>query len=146
MSAKAAGASGAAGGPVSQVAANATHYSVLGVGQGASAGEVKKAYLKLALKFHPDKNKEAGAEERFKRIVEAKEVLTDAAARRTYDAELRSNSFAAGNAYAAAGCGGGGGGGYYGRGSSYGGGGYYGSSSGFGAGGGAYSGQRRRNW
>jgi preprotein translocase subunit Sec63 len=48
----------------------ATHYSVLGVAATASSGEVKKAYLKLALKFHPDKNKEDGAEEKFKRIVQ----------------------------------------------------------------------------
>ena len=43
-----------------------------------------------------DKNKEDGAEEKFKRIVQAKEVLTDASARRTYDAEVRVKSAASG--------------------------------------------------
>lgn len=75
---------------------SATHYTVLGVASTATSAEMKKAYLKLALKFHPDKNKEPGAEERFKRIVEAKEVLTDSAARRTYDAELRVKAYSAG--------------------------------------------------
>ena len=69
--------------------ASATHYTVLGISAKASVAEVKKAYLKLALKFHPDKNKEAGAEEKFKRIVQAKEVLGDSQQRVSYDAELR---------------------------------------------------------
>ena len=81
--------------PVQPVPNNASHYAVLGIETGASAAEVKKAYLKLALKFHPDKNSTAGAEERFKKVVEAKEVLTDPIARRSYDAELRSKTFMA---------------------------------------------------
>jgi DnaJ-class molecular chaperone len=84
------------------VAEHATHYAVLGVGASATAAEVKKAYLKLALKYHPDKNKEPGAEERFKRVVEAKEVLTDVASRRTYDAELRAKACAAAASVASA--------------------------------------------
>ena len=81
--------------PVQPVPSDASHYAILGIESNASAAEVKKAYLKLALKFHPDKNQSAGAEERFKKVVQAKEVLTDAVARRTYDAELRSKTFMA---------------------------------------------------
>lgn len=66
-----------------------THYSVLGIARASSSGEVKKAFHRLALKFHPDKNKEAGAEEMFKKVSEAYNVLSDHSARRLYDAELR---------------------------------------------------------
>ena len=65
-----------------------THYAVLGISPTATAGEVKKAYLKLALKTHPDKNKAPGAEEAFKLVNKAKEILTDAAQRRKYDGLL----------------------------------------------------------
>ena len=58
-----------------------THYATLGVAPTATAGEIKKAYLKLALKTHPDKNKAPGAEEAFKQVNKAKEILTDASAR-----------------------------------------------------------------
>eukprot|EP00624_Nannochloropsis_granulata_P002994 evm.model.NODE_25201_length_48748_cov_29.326208.7 len=66
-----------------------THYSVLGIARASSSGEVKKAFHRLALRFHPDKNKEAGAEEMFKKVSEAYNVLSDHSARRLYDAELR---------------------------------------------------------
>lgn len=60
-------------------------YKILGIQKGATDDEIKKAYRKLALKFHPDKNKTAGAEERFKEIAEAYEVLSDKKKRDVYD-------------------------------------------------------------
>lgn len=62
------------------------YYKILGVARTASADEIKKAYRKLAREFHPDKNKAKGAEDRFKEINEANEVLSDAEKRKAYDA------------------------------------------------------------
>ncbi len=62
------------------------YYEVLGVERGASAEEVQKAYRKLARKYHPDLNKTKEAEERFKEINEANEVLSDPQKRQRYDA------------------------------------------------------------
>jgi curved DNA-binding protein len=64
------------------------YYEVMGVAPEASADEIKKAYRRLARKYHPDVSKEAGAEEKFKQVGEAYEVLKDPTRRAEYD-ELR---------------------------------------------------------
>lgn len=62
------------------------YYEVLGVDRGASADEIKKAYRRLAMKYHPDQNRDdADAEHRFKEISEAYEVLSDERKREQYD-------------------------------------------------------------
>ena len=61
------------------------YYKILGVSRTASEDEIKKAYRKLARKYHPDVSKEANAEERFKSVAEAYEVLKDTEKRRAYD-------------------------------------------------------------
>jgi len=62
------------------------YYEVLGVGEGASDGEIKKAYRQLAIKYHPDKNPDdASAEDKFKEAAEAYGVLSDAQKRQQYD-------------------------------------------------------------
>jgi curved DNA-binding protein len=61
------------------------YYEVLGVKRDATAQEIQKAYRKLARKLHPDVNKSAGAEEKFKELTEAYEVLKDPEKRKRYD-------------------------------------------------------------
>ncbi|XP_061604768.1 dnaJ homolog subfamily B member 1a [Phyllopteryx taeniolatus] len=61
------------------------YYKVLGIAKGASEDEIKKAYRKQALRYHPDKNKSAGAEDKFKAIAEAYDVLSDAKKKDIYD-------------------------------------------------------------
>jgi DnaJ-class molecular chaperone len=53
------------------------YYQQLGVGRGSTTKEIKTAYRQMARKFHPDVNKEAGAEAKFKKISNAYEVLSD---------------------------------------------------------------------
>ncbi|MBM3253158.1 MAG: molecular chaperone DnaJ [Candidatus Omnitrophica bacterium] len=61
------------------------YYEVLGVSRDASLDQIKQAYRKLALKYHPDRNPRKDSEERFKEISEAYEVLSDPQKRPTYD-------------------------------------------------------------
>src|ERR687895_2239784 len=61
------------------------YYEVLGVSRGATEDEIRKAHRRLVLQYHPDRNTEPGAAERFKEIQEAYEVLSDRERRATYD-------------------------------------------------------------
>lgn len=61
------------------------YYEVLGVERNAGQDEIKRAYRKLALQYHPDRNKDGGAEEKFKEAAEAYDVLGDAEKRARYD-------------------------------------------------------------
>ena len=65
--------------------ANVDLYATLGVPREASQEEIKRAFRKLAMEYHPDRNKTAGAEDRFKEISAAYDVLSDDEKRRTYD-------------------------------------------------------------
>ena len=68
------------------MAAGGDFYTVLGVPREASAKEIQRAYRKLARQHHPDVNKDPGAEERFKQVAEAYDVLSDPDLRSRYDA------------------------------------------------------------
>lgn len=61
------------------------YYEILGVDRSATDKQIKKAFRKLALKYHPDRNKEKDAEEKFKEIAQAYEILSDEEKRRKYD-------------------------------------------------------------
>jgi curved DNA-binding protein len=74
------------------------YYTTLGVEPGASDADIKAAYRRLARKYHPDVSKEAGAEERFKAINEAYEVLKDPGKRNAYE-QLRAGGFRQGQEF-----------------------------------------------
>lgn len=67
------------------MAAKRDYYDVLGVSKTASAAEIKSAYRKLALEWHPDRNKSAEAEAKFKEINEAYQILSDPQKKSSYD-------------------------------------------------------------
>lgn len=68
------------------------YYAVLGVSTTASPEEIKRAFHLLAMKYHPDRNKSGGAEERFKDINEAYQVLSDPELRKEYEWQRRNPS------------------------------------------------------
>src|ERR1700737_263876 len=77
------------------------YYEVLGVSREASQDDIRRAYRKLARQYHPDLNRESDAEERFKEVGEAYEVLSDPHKRERYDrlgAQWRSSEEASGGA------------------------------------------------
>lgn len=65
--------------------ANKDYYETLGISRTATKDEIKSAYRKLAMKYHPDRNKEEGAEKKFMEIQEAYDILYDDNKRKTYD-------------------------------------------------------------
>src|SRR5262245_5151665 len=77
-------------GPRVHVATYKDYYQIMGVARDASQDEIKRSYRRLARKFHPDVSKEANAEEKFKEVQEAYEVLKDPQRRAAYD-QLGSN-------------------------------------------------------
>ncbi|XP_017116113.1 chaperone protein DnaJ-like [Drosophila elegans] len=68
------------------------HYMILGLSQSATAEEIAKAYKRMALIYHPDKNSHPRTEEYFKKIRAAFDVLSDSESRAQYDRSLRSTS------------------------------------------------------
>jgi len=83
---------------------NRDYYDILGVPKTATAAEIKSAYRKAALQYHPDRNKEAGAEAKFKEINEAYEVVGNEEKRKAYDqfghAAFQQGGFGGGNPFA----------------------------------------------
>ncbi|KAF8782719.1 DnaJ subfamily B member 9 like protein [Argiope bruennichi] len=81
-----------------EVACEKNYYEILGVDKKASNKEIKKAFRKLAMEYHPDKNKDPDAEEKFRKIAEAYEVLSDENKRQEYD-QLGSSPFHSGGGH-----------------------------------------------
>ncbi|XP_065124642.1 dnaJ homolog subfamily B member 9 [Paramisgurnus dabryanus] len=74
------------------ILADKDYYEILGVPKEASDRQIKKAFHKLAMRYHPDKNKSPDAEAKFREIAEAYETLSDDKRRQEYD-QMRSNPF-----------------------------------------------------
>lgn len=70
---------------IRQIKRNKDYYAILGVERSCSVEEIRKAYRKLSLKVHPDKNKAPGSEEAFKKVCKAFKCLSDGDSRRHYD-------------------------------------------------------------
>jgi DnaJ-class molecular chaperone len=69
-----------------------SHYDILHIKHDASSDEIKRSFRNLALKYHPDKNKSSDSKEKFLRIVEAYEILSDEGSRKKYDLMFQSSS------------------------------------------------------
>jgi len=67
------------------------HYAVLGIASDATDDEVRQAYRRKALQFHPDRNKASDAADRFRDVQEAYETLTESSRRQAYDDHRRRN-------------------------------------------------------
>lgn len=64
------------------------YYRALELNENASIDEIRKSFRTLALKYHPDKNKDEGSKEKFMKIVEAYEVLSDESGKKNYDESI----------------------------------------------------------